>query len=86
MSQAANNRPDSLVAELISYAVGCVVCRWDIRFATGKRATPELPDPFDPLPVCSPGMLQGDYGLPLHQTPEGYPLHIDGDGAERSLL
>jgi hypothetical protein len=80
MSQAANNRPDSLVADVISYAVGSVLGRWDARFATGERPTPELPDPFDPLPVCSPGMLQGDDGLPLHHTPEAYPLRIDWDG------
>ena len=49
-------------------------------FATGERRPPALPDPFDPLPVCSPGMLQGDDGLPLPHTPEGYPLRIDWDG------
>jgi hypothetical protein len=33
-----------------------------------------------PLPVCSPGMLTGDDGLPLRQPPEGYPLKVDWDG------
>jgi hypothetical protein len=66
---------------MLSYALGCVVGRWDIRYAIGERPTPELPDPFDPLPVCSPGMLQGDDGLPLQQaSPTGYPLRIDWDG------
>lgn len=41
---------------------------------------PPLPDPFDPLPVCSPGMLRGEDGLPLRETPAGYPLRIDWDG------
>jgi hypothetical protein len=69
-----------VVQEMVSYSLGVVVGRWDIRFATGEKPPPELPDPFDPLPVCSPGMLQGDDGLPLPKTPEGYPLKIDWDG------
>lgn len=72
--------PSLLSAELISYTLGCVFGRWDIRYATGKREPPELPDPVAPLPVCSPGMLQGDDGLPLTETPPGYPLAIDWDG------
>ncbi len=72
--------PRALVVDLISYAVGCALGRWDVRLATGERATPELPDPFAPLPVCSPGMLQDEVGLPLHGAPPGYPLVIDHDG------
>ena len=30
---------------------------------------PTEPEPFDPLPVCSPGMLTGDDGLPLSSAP-----------------
>ncbi|MHB1558062.1 MAG: BREX-1 system adenine-specific DNA-methyltransferase PglX [Isosphaeraceae bacterium] len=70
----------SLVAALVSYSLGAVFGRWDLRYATGERTPPELPDPFDPLPVCSPGMLQGPDGLPLTSPPEGYPLPIDADG------
>jgi hypothetical protein len=70
----------ALVADLVSYAVGCAFGRWDVRFATGELPEPELPDPFAPLPVCSPGMLQGAEGLPLPETPEGYPLRIGWDG------
>jgi hypothetical protein len=69
-----------LVADLLSYAVGCVFGRWDVRFATGERQPPELPDPFAPLPVCSPGMLTGNNGLPLHEPPPDYPLRVDWDG------
>ena len=66
----------------VSYAVGCILGRWDIRYATGERQPPELPDPFAPLPACSPGMLQGEDGLPLdpHEIPSGYPLVVDPDG------
>ncbi|MCS7166355.1 MAG: BREX-1 system adenine-specific DNA-methyltransferase PglX [Gemmatales bacterium] len=66
--------------EVISYAVGCVFGRWDVRYATGEKAAPPLPDPFDPLPVCPPGMLQGEDGLPLSETPPGYPLAIQWNG------
>lgn len=75
---SVDSRP--LTAALVPYATGCIVGRWDLRYATGERPTPELPDPFDPLPVCSPGMLQDDDGLPLQTTPAGYPLRIDWDG------
>jgi hypothetical protein len=70
----------ALVADLISYAVGAAFGRWDIRYATGEKEPPELPDPFDPLPVCSPGMLQDEEGLPLKKTPEDYPIEIPWDG------
>jgi hypothetical protein len=69
-----------LVADLLSYAVGCVFGRWNVRFATGERQPPELPNPFAPLPVCSPGMLTGEDGLPLREAPSGYPFRIDQDG------
>lgn len=74
-------------ADVIHLAVGTVFGRWDIRYATGERPAPELPDPFAPLPVCPPGMLQGDDGLPL--SPEAgrrlraegrYPLDVVWDG------
>jgi hypothetical protein len=69
-----------LTADFISYAVGCALGRWDARFATGERPVRELPDPFAPLPVCAPGALTGEDGLPLGEVPEGYPLRVDSDG------
>ena len=80
MTGIRNVVPSTLVAELISHAIGCGLGRWDIRFATGEQPAPVLPDPFDPLPVCSPGMLQGPDGLPTLKVPDGYPLRIDWDG------
>jgi hypothetical protein len=70
------------VKDVISYCVGCTVGRWDIRLATGEHQTPPLPDPFDPLPVCPPGMLQGPQALPAkpEDVPAEYPLQIDWDG------
>jgi hypothetical protein len=71
----------------LSYAVGTIFGRWDIRYATGDRPTPVLPDPFSPLPACPPGMLKGDDGLPLSLEAgcrlrvEGlYPLDVAWDG------
>ena len=66
----------------ISYLFGCAFGRWDIRFATGQRQPESLPDPFAPLPVCPPGMLQNERGLPAkeNELPEGYPLPIAWSG------
>jgi len=72
--------PDIFSSNLLSYLLGSLFGRWDIRYATGEKQPPELPNPFAPLPACSPGMLQGDDGLPLLEAPPGYPLKIDDDG------
>ncbi|MBW9106094.1 BREX-1 system adenine-specific DNA-methyltransferase PglX [Paraburkholderia phenoliruptrix] len=65
-----------------SYLLGCAFGRWDIRFATGERQPEPLADPFAPLPVCPPGMLQNEIGLPAleHELPVGYPLVIPWSG------
>ena len=52
-------------AATMSYAIGCAFGRWDLRYATGEKPIPDLPDPFAPLPPCPPGMLQNEQGLPL---------------------
>lgn len=43
---------------LLGWAVGVAFGRFDWRLATFEQAVPAEPDPFDPLPVTSPGMLQ----------------------------
>ncbi len=43
------------IAGQLSLWLGYAFGRWDIRYATGERPAPELPDPFAPLPVCPPG-------------------------------
>jgi hypothetical protein len=67
---------------LISYLFGTAFGRWDIRYATGEQAAPELPDPFAPLPVCPPGQLQNAQGLPARpeDVPAAYPVRIPWDG------
>lgn len=54
-------------AHLLSWCVGVALGRWDVRFALPTAHCPlpaAPPDPFDPLPVCPPGMLVGPDGLP----------------------
>jgi hypothetical protein len=63
-----------LAAELLSWTVGVAFGRFDLRLATGARALPSEPEPFDPLPISSAGMLTGDDSLPLSRPPAGYPL------------
>jgi hypothetical protein len=50
---------------LLSWAVGVAFGRFDWRLATGEREAPPEPDPFDPLPAKSPGMLPDDTA-PFH--------------------
>lgn len=50
---------------LLSWAIGVAFGRFDIRLATGERAAPPEPEPFDPLPAKSPGMLP-DGDAPFH--------------------
>lgn len=69
-----------MVASLLSWSLGVAFGRFDVRLATGERPAPPEPEPFDPLPVCSPGMLTGDDGLPLSQPPAGYLLTFPADG------
>lgn len=56
--------PRSRHEALLSYVVGCCFGRWDIRIGRDPSLAPALPDPFEPLPVCPPGMLIGPDGLP----------------------
>jgi hypothetical protein len=87
--ESLNENSISRFRYLLVYLVGCVFGRWDIRYATGQRPAPELPDPFAPLPVCSPGQLQNEQGLPLTRDDVRrlqavgdwpYPLDLPWDG------
>ena len=49
--------PIDQTAGLLSWALGVAFGRFDWRLATGERAAPAEPEPFDPLPAKSPGML-----------------------------
>jgi hypothetical protein len=71
-----------LISASLSYTVGTNFGRWDIRLATGERQPPESPDPFDPLSICPPGMLQNTEGLPAEpqDVPSDYPMRISWSG------
>ena len=73
---------EEVARELAAFLLGCAFGRWDIRYATGELAAPELPDPFAPLPVCPPGQLQNAQGLParLEDVPAAYPVRVLWDG------
>ena len=49
-----------LAAAFASWLVGVAFGRFDPRLATGERAIPPEPEPFDPLPSRSPGMYPED--------------------------
>lgn len=72
--------PASQIAEFFMWCLGVVFGRWDVRFALAPSRLPSLPDPFAPLPVCSPGMLTSTDGLPLASSPDDYPLPIAWEG------
>lgn len=69
-----------MVVSLLSWSLGVAFGRFDVRLATGDRDALPEPEPFDPLPLCSPGMLTGHEGLPVAAPPPGYPLTFPPDG------
>jgi hypothetical protein len=90
--KAADNEalsPEDAMEAVSGYAFGCSFGRWDIRFATDEKGAPELPNPFAPLPVCPPGQLLNEQGLPITKEEVGrlkdedrwnYPIEISWDG------
>lgn len=68
---------------LISISLGEAFGRWDIRYSTGERQSSDFPDdPFSPLPVYPPGMLQNTkdrLAVPA-DLPKDYPLQISWSG------
>lgn len=71
--------PRRSAEDLVSYLVGCAFGRFDVRIGRDPSFAPPAPDPFDPVPVCSPGTLVGPDGLPAREAPEGYPLELPPD-------
>lgn len=72
----------TLGRNITSYILGSLFGRWDIRYATGNKKPPTLPNPFEQLPTCTLGMLQNASGLPARQkeVPNEYPLRISWNG------
>lgn len=65
--------PRGVALELISYAIGCALGRWDIRYATGGLPFPALGDPFEALSSYFPGILRENDSLEAEGT---YPLRL----------
>jgi hypothetical protein len=53
-----------VAAELMSFAIGCVLGRWDVRVARSPELVPQLQEPFGKLPAYAPGTLISPTGLP----------------------
>lgn len=63
-----------------SWLVGVAFARFDLRLATGERAIPHEPEPFDPLPARSPGMY------PEGEEPGDCPdILVDDEGHSDDL-
>lgn len=72
----------AFASKVLSFAVGCALGRWDIRYATCENTAPKMHDPFGLVPICPPGQLQNGQGFParLEDVPARYPLAIIWDG------
>jgi len=71
---------DALVKSVLSYSVGVVTGRWDIRLSAENAPKERIPELFHETPHCQPGLLQGLDGVPVKQQPSDYPFRIDLDG------
>jgi hypothetical protein len=73
-------KPTAFASSIIAYAVGSALGRWDIRFATGGRVSPEPPDLFAPLPPRPPGMLRDGGVVGPSDLPDDYPIRTSWSG------
>jgi len=55
--EQTNTESPEAILGLLSWCLGIAFGRFDWRLATGEREAPSEPEPFDPLPAKSPGML-----------------------------
>jgi hypothetical protein len=86
----------TVAVNVLSWCVGAAMGRWDVRITLDPSLAPKLPDPFDPLPVCPPGMLVGPDGLPakpggvvseewLRARPDANTLPLDGSVSKPTI-
>ncbi len=71
------------VADLISYCIGCLFGRWDIRIGAGVLEPPPLPDPEEGLPLYAPAALRPD-SPPL--KPAGLLAQVVERSAKHGIL
>jgi len=68
------------IGDIVSYCVGAVFGRWDVRRATAAGQSSVNSNPFQEVSSISPGTLTGIDDLPATNTPVNYPVGIDWDG------
>ena len=80
--QPAADLQPVIAHDLLSYFAGVGFGRWDVRFASGDRTLPNLPDPMQWLAPCPTGMLLNATLLPVDEidVPATYPIRIAWDG------
>jgi hypothetical protein len=66
----------------LSISFGILFGRWNIWNVLSEKNELKKIDPFAPLPVCPPAMLQNSNGLPVGQLdlPTDYPVQISWSG------
>jgi hypothetical protein len=69
-----------LIEDFVSWSIGSVFGRWDVRLAIEHDEPIDCSEPFAPLPAYPPGTLKGSDGLPQANAPSGYPLRINANG------
>lgn len=74
--EADSEDPSLNVQRFLSWCVGVVFGRWDVRFALDKTLIPELQGAFERLPVVAPAGLVG---------PDGYPAAPNAVASEAWL-
>jgi len=61
------NKKEFTAAHL-SFIIGCLFGRWDVRMALDQSLTARIQDSLEPMPICAPGMLVGVTALPAQAT------------------
>jgi hypothetical protein len=69
-----------VTSELIELVFGAAMGQWDICFANGEKSLPEVPDPFDALPILACGMRVADDDQTQENGPSSYPARVSIDG------
>lgn len=81
-----------MAGDLVSWCIGVLVGRWDIRYALNESLAPDLPDVFSPSIVFSLGSLLGASGVPATNatdissndiqqlTVNSYPIDVNWNG------
>jgi len=70
----------SPVEDLLSYVIGVIFGRWDIRTSSKGNSHRVQLDPFEPLPLCPPACLIDSKGKPATSVDDSYPIQVCWNG------